>query len=120
MLLGVGFYGAALLLAVLCMASMSLLHRLEARLPGRSTLEVCVTFGAERAPAFDELAAVAEVHGYRVSRDSLRIMVSDRLPVWRFCVVGLDRSRATSPAALAQEMSMTAGVASFSIVPVRN
>ena len=44
-LLGVGFYAAALLLALLCMASMSMLHRLEARLPGRSTLEVCLTFG---------------------------------------------------------------------------
>ena len=43
-LLGVGFYAAALLLALLCMLSMSMLHRLEAKLPGRSTLEVCLTF----------------------------------------------------------------------------
>jgi len=45
---------------------------------------------------------------------------ADRSPVWRFCVVGLDRSRATSPALLAEEMSSADGVASFSIVPVRN
>jgi putative Mg2+ transporter-C (MgtC) family protein len=43
-LFGVGFYAAALLLALLCMLSMSMLHRLEARLPGRSTLEVSLTF----------------------------------------------------------------------------
>jgi putative Mg2+ transporter-C (MgtC) family protein len=119
-LLGVGFYPAAILLALLCVASMSLLHRLEGRLPGRSTLEVCVTFGATGAPVFSELAAVAQARGYRIVHDSLRITFADRLPVWRFCVVALDRSTATSPALLAQEMSFTEGVASFSIVPVRN
>ena len=119
-LLGVGFYAAALLLALLCMASMSMLHRLEAKLPGRATLEVCVTFGADGPPSFEDLAVVAEARGYRVLHDSLRITFADSLPVWRFCVVALDRARATSPAALAQEMAASDGVASFSIVPVRN
>lgn len=119
-LLGVGFYAAAILLALLCMASMSLLHRLEAKLPGRSTLEVCLTFGAVGPPTFEELAAQAEAHGYRVLRDSLRITFSDSRPVWRFCVVALDRSRATSPVLLAAELATSDGVASFSIVPVRN
>ena len=98
-LLGVGFYAAALLLALLCMASMSLLHRLEAKLPGRSTLEVCVTFGVAGPPPFDELVERAEARGYRVLRDSLRITFSERQPVWRFCVVALDRARAASPGA---------------------
>jgi putative Mg2+ transporter-C (MgtC) family protein len=119
-LLGVGFYPAALLLALLCMLSMSVLHRLEIRLPGRSTLEVCVTFGLAGPPTFEELAELAETRGYRVLRDSLRITFADSLPVWRFCVVALDRSRATSPVLLAKEMATSEGVASFSIVPVRN
>ena len=119
-LLGVGFYGAALLLALLCMLSMSMLHRLEARLPGRSTLEVCLTFRPAVPPTFEDLVQVAEVRGYRVLHDSLRITFSDSQPVWRFHVVALDRTRATSPALLAQEMATSDGVASFSIVPVRN
>jgi len=119
-LLGVGFYAAALLMALLCMVSMSLLQRLEARLPGRSTLEVCLTFSAAGPPKFDELAAQAESRGYRVLRDSLRISFTDSLPMWRFCVVALDRTRAASPDSLAQDMATAEGVASFSIVPVRN
>jgi hypothetical protein len=35
-------------------------------------------------------------------------------------VVALDRTRAASPALLAQELSATHGVANFSIVPFRN
>jgi putative Mg2+ transporter-C (MgtC) family protein len=119
-LLGVGFYAAALLLALLCMVSMSLLHRLEARLPGRATLEVSLTFGPAGPPTFEDLAEQAEARGYRVLRDSLRITFTDSLPVWRFCVVALDRARAASPVLLAQEMAASDGVASFSIVPVRN
>ena len=114
-----GFYPAALLLALLCMVSMSV-HRLEARLPGRSTLEVCLTFRPTVPPSFEELAQLAEARGYRVLRDSLRITSSDDQPVWRFCVVALDRARATSMASLAHEMGTSDGVSSFSIVPVRN
>ena len=101
-LLGVGFYAAALLMALLCMLSMSVLHGLEARLPGRSTLEVCLTFSPAGPPTFEELVQVAEARGYRVQQDSLRITFDDSRPVWRFCVVALDRARAASPALLAR------------------
>jgi len=116
----VGFYAAALLMAVLCMLSMSMLHRLEARLPGRSTLEVCLTFNGDGSPSFDELVAQAELRGYRVLRDGLRISFADSQPMWRFCVVALDRAHAVSPASLAHQLAASDGVASFSIVPVRN
>jgi putative Mg2+ transporter-C (MgtC) family protein len=118
-LLGVGFYAAALLLALLCMASMSLLHRLEVRLPGRSTLEVTLSFGRDGAPPFEELARQAEARGYQVQRSSLRINFAESRPVWRFCVTARDRARAASPVALAEELSAAPGVDSFSIVPVR-
>jgi len=119
-LLGVGFYAAALLMALLCMLSMSLLHGLEGRLPGRATLEVCLSFRDAGPPTFEELAAAAEARGYRVLAGSLRITFADSLPEWRFCVVALDRGRAASPVLLAQEMAASNGVASFSIVPVRH
>jgi putative Mg2+ transporter-C (MgtC) family protein len=41
-------------------------------------------------------------------------------PVWRFCVSTIERTRATYPAVLAQEMSAADGVTAFSIAPVRN
>ena len=81
----------------------------------------CVRDLRRRRPtSFDDLAERAEARGYRVLGDSLRITFSKRQPVWRFCVVALDRARAASPALLAHEMAMSDDVASFSIVPVRN
>ncbi|MDB5968010.1 MAG: MgtC/SapB transporter [Hydrocarboniphaga sp.] len=118
-LLGVGFYAAALLLALLCMLSMSM-HRLEALLPGRSTLDVTLTFRPASPASFDEMSGIAESHGYRVLRNSLSITFADSRPVWRFSVVALDRSRATLPSALAEEIASAEGIAGFSIAPVRN
>lgn len=118
-LLGVGFYAAALLMALLCMFSMSALHRVETMLPRRSTLEVCLSFADASPPHIDELAEQAEARGYRVLRDSLRINFNDGHPMWRFWVLAPDRARAAAPERLAQELAASAGVASFSIVPVR-
>ena len=119
-LLGVGFYAAALLLAVLCVSSMSLLHRLESRLPGRTTLDVSLTFQPGEAPDFDLLIDGAKSRGYRVLHDSLTITFADNQAVWRVSLVAPDKARALSPAGLAAEMAATQGVSRFSIVPVRS
>ncbi|WP_114968709.1 MgtC/SapB family protein [Rhodoferax ferrireducens] len=119
-LLGVGFYAAALLLALLCMLSMSVLHRVEAMLPGRATLDVTLSFRSTHPPSYDILAGIAASRGYRLLRDSLSISFADGRPVWRFSVVALDRASATSTALLADEIAAFEGVSSFSISPVRN
>ncbi len=119
-LLGVGFFGAAVLLAVLCMLSMSLLRDVEAKLPGRATLDISLTFQRGSTPSFELLFAAAEVRGYELLRESLTITFADQLLVWRFGAVALDRSRAASPALLAQELSTRDEVAGFAIAPLRH
>lgn len=119
-LLGAGFYAAALLFALLCAFSMSLLQRLERRLPGRSTLAVTLSFRPGFRPNLDEINKVAEARGYRVLRDSITITFAENQPVWRFAAVAVERSRALSPTLLADELSEFEGMAKFSITPVRN
>lgn len=119
-LLGVGFYGAALLLALLCTLSMSSLQRLESKLPGRSTLDISVTFRQAFAPKLEDVTQVAAARGYRVLRDSLTITFADSRPLWRFVAVAVERTRAASPALLAEELAAHGGIAQFTIVPVRN
>lgn len=119
-LLGAGFYAAALLLALLCALSMSILQRLELRLPGRATLDIALTFRPGFRPNLEEVAAVARARGYQVHRDTLTIQFADCQPVWRFAAIAVDRSRATSPALLAEELADFDGLARFNITPVRN
>ena len=40
--------------------------------------------------------------------------------MWKFTAVAIERSRAMSPARLAEGLSTQEGIASFGIVPVRN
>lgn len=119
-LVGVGMYPAALSFALLCALSMSLLHNLEARLPGRATLDVTVTFRQNFKPNLEVMAKIADARGYRVMRDSVTITFADNQPVWRFGAQAVERSKALSPAMLAEELSVLEGIASFSITPVRN
>jgi len=112
-MLGVGFYAAAMLLALLCTLSMSLLRRLEMRLPGRSALEISLTFREGFVPKLDAVSAHAEARGYRVLRESLTITFANKQPVWRLGVIAVERSHAVSPAG-------SDGIVSFSIVPVRH
>lgn len=119
-LLGVGFYGAATLLALLCTLSMSALRELEAKLPGRATLDISLTFRAGSAPSFDELATGARARGYSLLRESLTITFADNLAVWKFGAVALDRFRAVSASLLAQELASSEYVSRFTIAPVRH
>ena len=119
-LFGAGFHVAALTFASLCALSMSLLHRLEHRLPGRNTLDLTLTFRHGFRPDLDELAAIAGARGYRVLRDSVTITFADNQPVWRLAAIAVERSRALTPALLADELSSFEGVSKFSITPVRN
>lgn len=119
-LFGAGFYAAALVFASLCALSMSLLHRLELRLPGRTTLDLHLTFRHGFRPRLDEITAVADARGYRVLSDSVTIMFAQNQPEWRLAAVAMERSRALSPALLADELSRFEGLSKFSITPVRN
>jgi putative Mg2+ transporter-C (MgtC) family protein len=119
-LLGIGLYAAALFFALLCALSMSVLHRLEMRLPGRAALDVTVSFRPGFKPDLQEVEQVARARGYRVMRDSITITFADNQPVWRFGAVALERSRALTPAQLAEELSVSDGIVRFSITPVRS
>ena len=119
-LIGVGFYAAALLLALLCMVSMSLLRRLEQRLPGRATLDVSLSFRRGSMPSLDEVAENAARSGYHIVRNSLVITYADEMLVWRFAAVALDRAKAVAPSRLAQELAASEDLGRFTIAPVRN
>ena len=98
---------------------MSFLQHVEARLPGRASLDVTVKFREGHPPNLEEVVQSGKVRGYRVLRESVSITFSDNQAVWKFGVVALERSRAVSPTHVAEELSKDANIASFSITPLR-
>jgi putative Mg2+ transporter-C (MgtC) family protein len=118
-LLGVGFYPAALTLALLCTLSLSVLNRVKVLLPARSTLDVTLTFVPGHAPCLEDVERRARAQDSVIQRDSLTVSYSEGRLVWRFSVVAQDRMRVITPAALAEEFVASQVMSSFSIVPVR-
>ena len=119
-LLGVGFYGSAIFLAVLCAASMSLMVKLENWLPTRTALGISLTFRQGFIPKADVLSRAAQARGYRFVADSLSITYEGGQSVWKFMAVTQDQNRLMSPGELAEELSSFDGVVSFNISHARN
>ena len=119
-LVGIGFYAAAILLAVLCALTMSVLYRLEHRLPSRSGVAIEVRFEKNFVPSEEVLRRVSLERGYDIGRGSLSIRFSDGQPEWHFIAVARDKRKGTGVSDLAKMMSCYKGVESFRITPTRH
>jgi putative Mg2+ transporter-C (MgtC) family protein len=119
-LVGVGFYAAAIMLALLCMLAMTWLQRIEERLPARARLDVTLACAVGSAPSYEEVDAQAQRRGYAILRETLNVSYADALLVWRFQVISLDRSQAITPATLAQGLAAAGTFTRFSVSPVRH
>ncbi|MBV9890563.1 MAG: MgtC/SapB family protein [Rhizobacter sp.] len=119
-LVGVGFYGSAMLLALLCMLCMTWLHRIEDMLPARARVDVTLAFSVDDAPSYEELAAQAQQRGYRLLRETLTISYAEDVLVWRVQLVALDRNRAAALAELANGLTQAGRFRRFSITPLRS
>lgn len=118
-MLGVGFYAAAILLALVCAISMEWVRTLERWLPSHPILAVTLIFRQSFVPKEETLCALANVHGYEVALDSLCISQKDGQPEWHFNAVGTSSRQGVSATALANELSALDGVVSFSVAPNR-
>jgi putative Mg2+ transporter-C (MgtC) family protein len=119
-MVGIGFYAAAILLAVLCALSMSLLYRLEHRLPSRSGVAIAVRFEKNFMPSEEVLRKVSLERGYDIGRGTLAISYRDGHPEWQFMAVARDRRKGTGVSDLAKMMCHYKGVESFKITPTRH
>lgn len=119
-LVGVGFYGAAILLAVLCALCMSTIYRLEQRLPSRSGVAIMLRFQRDFTPNEEVLRRVSLAHGYEIAPGSLSITFRDGQPEWHFLAVARDKRRGAPISDLARVMSQYKGVDSFQVTPARN
>lgn len=119
-LVGIGFYAAAMLLAVLSAGSMMWASRLEDWLPSRHALAITLRFRREFVPREDVLRRIARERGYEIAGGSLAISCNDGRPEWRFVAVALSRHAGAPIAELARELTAFDGVDTFHLSHARN
>jgi putative Mg2+ transporter-C (MgtC) family protein len=119
-MVGVGLYAAAIMLAVLCALSMTLLYDLEHRLPSRSGVAIAVRYEKNFIPSEEVLRKVSLQHGYDIARGTLSITFREGQPEWHFLAVAHNKRTGARVSDLAQMMSHYKGVESFKISPTRH
>ncbi len=119
-LVGVGFYAAAILLAGLSILCMLWVHRIEAWLPAHQALSVTVQFKPGAAPHEHEFREVVHGYGYEMAEGSLAIHAAHGAAEWHFIATARDKRRRTSMTELARVMGDNERVESFQLSHCRN
>jgi len=119
-MVGVGFYPAAILLALLSAVSMMWISRLENWLPSRQAVAVVLQFKKGFVPSEKKLRERALIHGYQIASGSISINFKDGMPEWKFVAIALGKGKGASMTVLAQELTDADGVENFFLSHARN
>lgn len=116
-LVGVGFYGAALTMALLSVACMSAFRSLRKRLPVKRTLSVTLKFAGDTPPDEEELKDEVTAKGYAIHEDGMSVYSEAGAASWRFILIAAEGKKQASQTELAKFFSQHQQVISFSIEP---
>jgi putative Mg2+ transporter-C (MgtC) family protein len=120
-LVGVGFYAAAILLAVLSASLMMWGAKVEAKLPMLHALGVTLTFQPHLDPPDARIKSAMRDWGYQMAEGSLRIESSNQQATWQFVMVARhSQPSTTSLFELSRRLQALEGVAGLRIAHARN
>jgi len=119
-MVGMGFYAASMLLALLSAACMMWVTKIEAWLPSRQAVAVVLRFRKDFAPREDLLRNAALARGYELAGGSFSIRHDEDQAEWRFVAVALGKKVGAPMTELARELTVFDGVESFQLSHARN
>jgi putative Mg2+ transporter-C (MgtC) family protein len=120
-MVGVGFYGAAILLSVISAGLMMWGGKLEGRLPSRRAMGVSMTFSPEVEPSEVTLKDTIRQWGYAVAEGSLNISSTRNAVTWHFVMVALkSHPNPSSLFELSRHLRKLSGVDTLQITHARN
>ncbi|OYU45711.1 MAG: magnesium transporter MgtC [Burkholderiales bacterium PBB4] len=120
-LVGIGFYAAAILLTLLLVSLMMWGPKLETRLPSRRAMGVNLIFNEGVEPQETELKSTLRQWGYMVAEGSLNITANERQVVWNFVMVALmSHPQPSSLFELSRQLRKVPGVSQLQISHARN
>jgi len=119
-LVGVGFYSAAITLTLFSAALMMWGAKIDHFLPSRHAAAVHLYFRPGFVPSESDLERIILSNGYSIAKGSFTIARQDTKHEWRFVVVSLGRGKGGSLINLSRTLSTAEGVENFHISHARN
>jgi len=119
-LVGVGFYLSAMLLALMSAVCMIGVPKLAVWLPSRLAIAIALQFKEGFAPSEEKLRAAAKKRGYEIAGGSISISMRESKLEWHFVAVAFDKNSGSPISDLARELSQVDGVTAFQLSHARN
>ncbi len=119
-LIGVGLYPAAIILAFVSTAFTMWGSRFEAKLPTQSALVVSMKFDANVAVDETQLKEFFATCGYIIAKNTISIVVHDNVLEWRFIAIGKRRRLAQTIPVLAGQIKALPHLKHYNLTYARN
>lgn len=119
-LVGIGFYPSAMLLALLSATCMVWVSKLESWLPSRQAVAIMLRFSKDYEPREDTVRRAALDHGYAIAAGTISIGFQDGRAEWRFVAVALSKKSGAPISELARELTLFEGVETYQLSHARN
>ncbi|MES2297404.1 MAG: MgtC/SapB family protein [Pseudomonadota bacterium] len=119
-LVGVGFYMAAMGLAFFSAMVMICLSRVEAFLPSRHAVAIMMRFKKDYMPQEQALRQIALARGYEIAGGSLTISSDSGMQEWHFVALALSKRSGAPLSVMAKELAAFEGIDSFQLTHARN
>ena len=119
-LLGVGFYVAATMLAILSTIFMMWGSKLENLLPSRHAVSISLNFHKDVDLTEADIKRLVHKHGYEIANGSFSITQKDGHPEWRFVAVSYGRGKGLPLIKLSESFRKETGVHEFHLAHARN
>lgn len=119
-MVGIGFYLAAIALSLIAVFCMTLLTRFENWLPSRQGVAVTLVFEQSFKPSEPALAKFALARGYEINSGSIAVKCCDGKAEWHFIASALGRHNEVKLTELAAELREFHGIESFQLNHARN
>lgn len=115
-IIGVGFYGAALSATVVALFSMAGLGRLEKALPHQTTLHLSLVYLHDQVPSSDEIRERMKVHGFEIIDWTFHYSEGKKQFQYDLVLQAFGPSRSHS---LVGDLSQTQEIVEFRLAPSR-
>ena len=119
-MVGIGFYAAAMLLALFAVLCMMWVSRLESWLPTRQAVAMSLRFRKDFVPQEAALRQMIERRGYELASGTVTIGLQDGQAEWRFVAIARAQSMNEPLSELAQEVTAFVGVDSYQLSYAKN
>ncbi|MEO8332740.1 MAG: MgtC/SapB family protein [Gallionella sp.] len=119
-LVGIGFYFAAIALSLISASVMLWISKLEAWLPSRLAIAVVLNFQKGFDPTEELVSDAMRGYGYKIAGGSLAISTGETGQVWQFSAFAVRNDTSYSISAISRELARIRGVEKFQLSFARN